>query len=74
MCSVACARVVFGFLDDFRCPWQTTPVGNLGSHAQVTDAHLLAIALHHGGKLATFAHELVNLAPAAEHAVVLVPA
>ena len=46
----------------------------LGSHSQVTDAHLLAIALHHGGKLATFDREIVNIAPAAERAVVLVPA
>jgi hypothetical protein len=46
----------------------------LGSHHQVTDAHLLAIALRHGGKLATFDREIVNLAPAAGSAVVLVPA
>ncbi len=46
----------------------------LGSHSQVTDAHLLALALHHGGRLATFDRELVNLAPAAEGAVILVPA
>jgi uncharacterized protein len=46
----------------------------LGSHAQVTDAHLLAIALHHGGGLATFDRELVNLSPAAQRAVVLLPA
>lgn len=46
----------------------------LGSHAQVTDAHLLAIALRHRGKLATFDRELVNLSPAAERAVLLIPA
>lgn len=45
----------------------------LGTHAQVTDAHLLAVALHRGGQLATFDREMVNLSPAAEHAVVLVP-
>jgi uncharacterized protein len=46
----------------------------LGSHAQVTDAHLLAIALHHGGRLATFDRELVNLSPVAQRSVVLLSA
>lgn len=46
----------------------------LGGHAQVTDAHLLAIALRHGGKLATFDRELRHLAPTAERTVVLIPA
>jgi toxin-antitoxin system PIN domain toxin len=46
----------------------------LGTHAQVTDAHLLALALHHGGRLATFDREIVNLVPGAAGAVVLVPA
>jgi hypothetical protein len=35
----------------------------LGSHAQVTDAHLLALTLRHGGRLATFDRGLVDLAP-----------
>ena len=35
----------------------------LGSHAQVTDAHLLALAIRHGGRLATFDRVLVDLAP-----------
>jgi uncharacterized protein len=45
----------------------------LGSHAQVTDAHLLALALRHGGRLATFDRALADLAPegTAEHALVL---
>jgi uncharacterized protein len=46
----------------------------LGAHSQVTDAHLLAIALRHGGKLATFDREMRHLSPAAERTVVLVPA
>jgi toxin-antitoxin system PIN domain toxin len=35
----------------------------LGSHAQVTDAHLLALALQRGGRLATFDRALADLAP-----------
>jgi hypothetical protein len=34
----------------------------LGSHAQVTDAHLLALAIHRCGRLATFDRGLVDLA------------
>ena len=45
----------------------------LGSHAQVTDAHLLALALHRGGRLATFDRALADLAPegTAEHVLLL---
>lgn len=45
----------------------------LGSHAQVTDAHLLALALQHGGRLATFDRSLPDLAPegTAERVLVL---
>jgi uncharacterized protein len=48
----------------------------LGSHAQVTDAHLLALAIRHGGRLATLDRGLANLTPegAAARTVVLVPA
>ena len=35
----------------------------LGSHAQVTDAHLLALAIRRDGRLATFDRGLVDLAP-----------
>jgi toxin-antitoxin system PIN domain toxin len=35
----------------------------LGSHAQVTDAHLLALAIRRGGRLATFDRGLADLAP-----------
>ena len=35
----------------------------LGSHAQVTDAHLLALAIRQGGRLASFDRGLVDLAP-----------
>jgi hypothetical protein len=34
----------------------------LGNHAQVTDAHLLALAIRRGGRLATFDRGLVHLA------------
>jgi toxin-antitoxin system PIN domain toxin len=45
----------------------------LGSHAQVTDAHLLALAIRRGGRLATFDRGLADLAPEgmAEHLVIL---
>jgi len=48
----------------------------VGGHAQVTDAHLLAIALCRGGKLATFDRTLADLAPAetGKSAVLLLPA
>jgi toxin-antitoxin system PIN domain toxin len=35
----------------------------LGSHAQVTDAHLVALTIRHGGRLATFDRGLLDLAP-----------
>jgi toxin-antitoxin system PIN domain toxin len=38
----------------------------LGSHAQVTDAHLLALAIRRGGRLATFDRGLLDLAPEGE--------
>ena len=44
-----------------------------GSRAQMTDAHLLALAIRRGGRLATFDRGLVDLAPEreAEHVVSL---
>jgi toxin-antitoxin system PIN domain toxin len=42
-------------------------------HNQVTDAHLLALALRHGGRLATFDDEIPGLLPAgADGAAVVV--
>lgn len=44
-------------------------------HRQITDAHLLAVALRHGGQLATLDRGLTYLVPAshsAENAVHLV--
>jgi toxin-antitoxin system PIN domain toxin len=35
----------------------------LGSHSQVTDAHLLALAIRRGGRLATFDRGMIDLAP-----------
>ena len=48
----------------------------LGSHSQVTDAHLLAIAIRHDGRLATLDRALSDLAPEGEAGgvVVLIPA
>ncbi len=45
----------------------------LGSHAQVTDAHLLALAIRRDGRLATFDRGLIDLAPEdkAEYVTVL---
>jgi toxin-antitoxin system PIN domain toxin len=48
----------------------------LGNHAQVTDAHILAIALRKGGPLATFDRAVADLVPegAPGNAVILIPA
>jgi toxin-antitoxin system PIN domain toxin len=46
----------------------------LGSHYQVTDAHLLALAVRHGGRLATFDRDLGHLDPASGRSVVLLSA
>ena len=45
---------------------------HLGTHAQVTDAHLLALAIRRGGRLATFDRGLVDLAPEGKTNCVLV--
>jgi predicted nucleic acid-binding protein len=45
---------------------------NLSTYRQVTDAHLLALALRHGGKLATFDRGVQVLAEE-KKSVVLVP-
>jgi toxin-antitoxin system PIN domain toxin len=45
-------------------------------HRQVTDAHLLAIAVSHGGRLATFDTALVELVPTGmdpAHVLILLP-
>ena len=44
----------------------------LGSHAQVTDAHLLALALERRGRLATFDRALADLAPEESAQAVLI--
>jgi hypothetical protein len=44
---------------DARVAWD-----RVGGHAQVTDAHLLAIALRHSGRLATLDRGIVDLVPA----------
>ncbi|HEY4395306.1 MAG TPA: TA system VapC family ribonuclease toxin [Polyangia bacterium] len=47
----------------------------VGGHAQVTDAHLLAIALRRGGRLATLDRGIGDLVPAGARsdAVVVIP-
>jgi uncharacterized protein len=44
------------------------------SHRDVTDAHLVALALRHGGQLATFDTRIVTLAGAHASSVELIPA
>jgi predicted nucleic acid-binding protein len=36
-------------------------------HRQVTDAHLVALAIHHGGRLVSFDRRLRDLVPAGHH-------
>jgi uncharacterized protein len=36
---------------------------SLSGHRQVSDAYLLSLASHHGGKLATLGHSLASLLP-----------
>ena len=47
----------------------------IGGHAQVTDAHLLAIALRRGGRLATLDRGIADLVPAGARsdAVIVIP-
>lgn len=46
-------------------------IARITSHRQVTDAHLLAVARHHQGRLATFDRGLAALAGGAD--ILLVP-
>jgi uncharacterized protein len=39
-------------------------VGKLSGHAQITDAYLIGLALHHRGKVATLDRGIAELAPA----------
>ena len=41
---------------------QAAPFGRVTGYRQVTDAHLLALALRHGGRLASFDRGLAELA------------
>ena len=41
------------------------PLGRIQGHKQVTDAYLVALAAHHGGKLATFDRALAAVHPEA---------
>ena len=55
---------------DARVAWD-----RVGGHGQVTDAHLLAIALRRGGRLATLDRGIVDLLPAGAQPdrVILIP-
>jgi predicted nucleic acid-binding protein len=50
-----------------------TPFGRLVGHRQVTDAHLLTLAVRRGGRLATFDRGVLELTPGNRGAVELVP-
>ena len=52
---------------DARVAWD-----RVGGHAQVTDAHLLAVALRRGGRLATLDRGIVDLLPAGASPVTVV--
>ena len=47
--------------------------GRLVGHRQVTDAHLLTLAIRRGGRLSTFDRGVLDLAPANARAVELIP-
>ncbi|HVV51893.1 MAG TPA: TA system VapC family ribonuclease toxin [Polyangia bacterium] len=55
---------------DPRVAWD-----RVGGHAQVTDAHLLAVALRHGGRLATLDRGIADLVPVGTRsdAVIVIP-
>ena len=45
--------------------YRAVATGIVTGHAQVTDAYLVALAAHHGGRLATFDSALATLHPSA---------
>jgi toxin-antitoxin system PIN domain toxin len=49
------------------------PFGEVVGYRQVTDAHLLTLALRRGGRLATFDQSIAHLAPSRPDAVELIP-
>lgn len=44
-------------------PYDVRQLGGVIGHRQVTDAYLVALARHHGGRLATFDRGLASLHP-----------
>lgn len=50
--------------DDLPLADESVPTGLVLGHQQITDAYLLGLALHHGGKLVTLDRSLAALAPA----------
>lgn len=49
------------------------PFERVVGYRQVTDAHLLALAIRRGGRLATFDRSVASLVPGREDTVELVP-
>ena len=49
-----------------------SPFDRLVGHRQVTDAHLLSLALQRGGRLATFDKEIASLVPGRDDVVELI--
>ncbi|MEX2528465.1 MAG: TA system VapC family ribonuclease toxin [Gemmatimonadota bacterium] len=52
---------------------ESGPFARVVGYRQVTDAHLVALALRHGGKLATFDEGVVALVPGREGVVEMIP-
>lgn len=50
----------------------SSPFAQVVGYRQVTDAHLLTLAMRRGGRLATFDRSVRSLAPGAEDAVELI--
>jgi hypothetical protein len=50
----------------------SSPFDRVVGYRQVTDAHLLALAIQRGGKLATFDQTITSLVPGAEDFVELI--
>jgi uncharacterized protein len=63
------------FLVDDISPTDATagPFERVVGYRQVTDAHLLTLAMRNGGRLATFDKGVVDLAPADASVVELIP-
>lgn len=59
--------------DDVSITAGAGPFERVVGYRQVTDAHLLTLAIRRGGRLATFDRSVASLAPGREDVVELVP-